>query len=225
MTLSLSYTEQTYNAKPCNCRAHRQHRIFACIWENPSIRPRDMARLLKMKPENVRNGLWKLRKRDLAATCPLCMEVKLLGGVCQNCGFEPDLPVLPLEILPKSQWPTNSLHAGSMLGSEVNYNAVGFVNRGWVLKRLMDKSLEDPLVRAVKSDVENELKRCYPQEVITDEAGKLVVKEILEFRSRYPALARSKNARKQLTENVLNRLKLLHPRLRVVIALSENGHE
>jgi hypothetical protein len=78
----------------------------------------------------------------------------------------------------------------------------------------MERGIEDPLVRAVKSDVENELKRSYPSEAITDEAGKLVVKEVLEFRARYPLLVASKNLRKQLATNVLRRLSILHPQLR-----------
>lgn len=231
MTLNLNYAEPTYNAKPCRCRAHRQHRIFHCLWENPSTCAKDMARLLKMKPENVWEGLWRLRRRNLDATCPICFEARLLRGICQHCGFERDLPVIPLEVQAKWQSPTNALHAGGLLGSEVNYNAIGFVNHGLVMKRLIDRSLEDPLVRSVKSDVENELKRTYPSEAITDEAGKLAIKEVMEFRARYPALVSSKNARKQLTENVLNRLRLLHPQLRDLRALEVvrvpggDGHE
>jgi hypothetical protein len=78
----------------------------------------------------------------------------------------------------------------------------------------MERGIEDSLVGAVKSDVENELKRCYPSEAITDEAGKLCKKEVLELRARYPGLASSKNARRQCAENVLRRLEILHPQLR-----------
>jgi hypothetical protein len=79
------------------------------------------------------------------------------------------------------------------------------------------------LIIAVKSEVENELKRSFPSEAVTDEAGRLVVKEVLEFKARYPSLASSKNVRKQLAENVINRLRLLHPYLRPITRLPEEG--
>ncbi len=87
------------------------------------------------------------------------------------------------------------------------------------MKRRMERGVEDPLIVGVKSDVENELKRSYPSEAITDEAGRLAIKEVHEFRARYPALATSKNVRRQLAENVVRRLRLLHPHLRSVTLL------
>jgi hypothetical protein len=101
----------------------------------------------------------------------------------------------------------------------VDYSALGFVNHGLVLKRRIERGIEDSLIVGVKSDVENELKRTFPSEAITDEAGRLVIKEVLEFRARYPGLATSKNLRKQLAENVINRLLLLHPHLKPLTPL------
>ncbi len=85
----------------------------------------------------------------------------------------------------------------------------------------VERRIEDPLIVGVKSDVENELKRCYPDESITDEAGRLVIKEVLEFGARYPRLATSKNVRRQLAQNVVSRLRLLHPQLRRLTVLPE----
>lgn len=161
----------------------------------------------------------RLRQRDLSRYCPECFRPRLLNGVCENCGFEPSTPVLPVEVRDDSQSPTNNLHPGNELGSEVDYTRLGFVNHGLVLKRRIERGIEDPLIKAVKSDIENELKRSYPSEVITDEAGRLAIKEVVEFRARYPGLATSKNVRKQLAENVISRLRLLHPQLRPLTVL------
>jgi hypothetical protein len=105
-----------------------------------------------------------------------------------------------------------------MLGSVTDYKEVakayGFSNQGFVLKRKMDRQTEIPLLDAVRSDVANALDGGSRPE-ITEEAGRLCVKEWREFQARYPKMATSKLARRQLTENVLSRLWLLHPELNV----------
>ena len=220
--MSPSYGEVPYkglvNEHGCICQAHRQHRLFRFTWANPSASQKEIARELKMSVANVKQGLWALRQRRLDRLCPECFEEDLINGICRRCGFEPLAPSLPVEILKDSQSPTNSIHPGNFLGSETDYQKVAkklhFVNHGEILKRRVERGIEDPLVKAVKSDVENELKRSYPSEAITDEAGKLCKKEVLELSARYPSLVSSKNARKQCSENVLRRLEILHPQLR-----------
>lgn len=222
--MSVVYQSEYIRSVPCRCGAHRQHLIFRALWINPSIRPKDLAGLLKLKRENVREGLFELRHRNLTRLCPECFHEKLVAGVCESCGFEPDAPVLPLEVMADSQSPTNHLFPGNQLGSEPDFKGLGLLNNESVVRRWIDADVESPLVRAVKSDVENELKRLYPDEAISDEAGRLVIKEVVEFHARYPKLTTTKYARAQLTENVINRLKLLHPRLRTVRLLGD-GHE
>jgi hypothetical protein len=193
--------------------------VFRFYWQNPSTSRRETARALKISYTNTLGAFYRLRKRNLSRLCPECFNESILNGVCVNCGFEPSAPSIPIEVSLDSQSPTNHLHAGNLLGGETDYNALGFVNHGMVLKRRIERGIEDPLVRNVKSDVENELKRAYPSESITDEAGRLVIKEVLEFRARYPGLATSKNLRRQLVENVINRLRFLHPQLRGITTL------
>jgi hypothetical protein len=147
------------------------------------------------------------------------MKETLFEGVCHNCGFEPCAPQVPLEVSLSSQSPTNNIHPGNELGSDVDYSSIGFVNHWLVLKRRMERGIENPLIKGVKSDVENELKRSYPNESVTDEAGRLAIKEVLEFRARYPALATSKNVRAQLAERVIRRILLIHPHLKFVTPL------
>lgn len=219
MSQSVAYGGSPYNGHGCKCGAHRQHRLLRYLWANPRAPQAAIAHELKISESNVREGLWRLRQRNLSRTCPECFAPKLFGGVCQNCGFEPDAPSLPIEVMPDSQSPTNHLHAGNLLGSVTDYKAVGFTNAAVILKRKIEGSLEDPLVAGVKSDVENELKRDFPEEAITDEAGRLVIKEVAEFRARYPGL-RPKGLRMQIALNVMARLRLLHPQLREVRVLA-----
>ena len=203
----------------CRCGAHRLHRVLRFAWENPSASRKDCARALKMSYSNVLGAFYRLRKRDLTRYCIECNKPTLFNGVCVNCGVEREAPSVPIEVLRDSQSPTNWLHPGNLLGSETDYDRIGLVNHGFVLKRRIERGIEDPLIMAVKSEVENELKRTFPAEAITDEAGRLVVKEVLEFKARYPGLASSKNVRKQLAENVVNRIGLLHPHLRLITRL------
>jgi hypothetical protein len=203
----------------CKCGAHRLHRVFRFAWENPSASRKDCAKALKMSYGNVLGAFYRLRKRDLTRYCIDCNKPTLFNGVCVKCGVEREAPRFPTEVLRDSQSPTNWLHAGNMLGSETDYDEIGFVNHGFVLKRRVERGMEDPLIMAVKSEVENELKRTFPGETITDEAGRLALKEVLEFKARYPSLANSKKVKRQLAENVINRLRLLHPHLRPITGL------
>ena len=216
--MSQLYTSPLYNGHDCRCGTHRLHKIFQFYWANPSASRKAAGQALKLSPGNVREALWELRRRDLSRTCPECFGPLLVGGVCQGCGFEPFEPILPVDIMPNSQHPTNSLHPGSMLGSVTDYKEVaksyGFSNQGFVLKRKMDRQIETPLLDAIRSDVANALDGGSRPE-ITEEAGRLVLKEVAEFKARYPRMSTSKLARRQLAENVLTRLRLLHPGLDV----------
>jgi hypothetical protein len=229
--MSLSYGEMLYNHQnTCRCGAHTQHRILRFVWKNNPARQTEIASGLKISLPNVKMGLARLRKRRLDWLCPECFTESLVNGVCEKCGFEPFEPVLPIEVRSDSQSPINHIHAGNLLGSQIGKNNSyaslklhgRYGNDGQIVERRIDRGLENPLIRAVKSDVENELKRSYPSEAITDDAGRLAIKEVLEFRARYPLLAASKNLRQQLALNAIRRLTLLHPQLRrSVLAVGE----
>ena len=225
MSLNAEYAPSIYNGQSCRCGAHRLHRVFRFYWSNPSASRKAAGHVLKLSPGNVREALWELRRKDLSRVCPECWEGQIIGGVCQSCGFEPFEPVLPNEVLADSQHPTNSLHPGYMLGGMTDYQEVakayGFSNQGFVLKRKMDRQIETPLLDTVRLDVANSLDGGTTPE-ITEEAGRLCIKEWREFNARYPKMATSKLARRQLAENVLARLRLLHPGLGVrVLGVNE----
>ena len=202
--------------KGCRCGAHRQHRILRYLWQNPSAPLKSVAADLKISESNVKEGLWELRQRkDLDRRCPECFAPQLLNGICQSCGFESDAPSLRVDVVPDSQSPVNHLHVGNLLGSEVEYRSIGFGNHWAILKRKIEGKLEENLVREAKSGVMEALKAFYPAESITDEAGRLIVKEVLEFQARYPGL-RPKGLGAAIISNVLARLELRHPQLRGV---------
>lgn len=221
----VAFPHITIMGTPCKCKSPRLHSVFMFLWENPSASRKDVAEALKLNVGNVREALFQLHKRDLDRICPGCFQPSLFQGACQSCGFEPEAALLPIEARADSQSPSNALHPGNMLGTEVDYSMIGFVNRGFVMQRRIERGIEDSLVVGVKSEVENELKRFFPSEAIADEAGRLCLKEVKEFRARYPGLATSKNLRRQLAQNVVNRLRLLHPQLRDVSVLVKETAE
>lgn len=203
-------------SKPCACRSHTCHRVFQFLWRNPAATRKEAARSLGLTVTNVKVTVHRLRMMNLTRRCPECFVGELVSGACQTCGCEPALPVVPEELRFDAQSPTNNLQPGNELGSIIGrdgygYTALGFTNNGLVVKRWIDRAIEDSLTTDVKSLVMNELKRYYPNEVVTDYAGRLVIKEVAEFRMRYPILATSKNVRKQLALNVMRRLEFLYP--------------
>jgi hypothetical protein len=193
------------------------HRIFRFKWSNPSASNQEIADALHITPNNVKVTIHRLRKLDLTRRCPECWCESLFGDICQACGFEPSVPDIPAALRFDEQSPTNHLHSGNQLGSEVDYNDLRvkgvYGNDGLLLKQRMDRAIEDSLTRDVKAQVMQDLKAYYPTEAITDYAGRLCIKEVLEFRARYPLLAASKNVRKQLAINVMKRLEFLYPAL------------
>lgn len=205
----------------CRCGAHRLHRVWQYLWAHPSAKRKDAAKALNISLTNVWASVHQIKMRDPERLCPDCFKPEVYNGVCHACGAERDTPNVPLGIMGDYQSPTNNLHPGNELGTEVDYTSIGFVNHGMILKRRIERGIEDPLTIGVKSDVQNELKRLFPEESITNEAGRLCIKEVTEFRARYPGLARSKNVRKQLTENVMARMQLLHPQFRNLTPLAE----
>ena len=192
------------------------HRVFRFKWSNPAASSEVIARELHLTPENVRQSLCRLRRKgDLSRLCPECFSWTVFEGVCHSCGAELLAANLPVDVDFERQSPTNSIHPGKMLGSEVDFDELRikgvYANDARLLKQRMDRALEDSLTRQVKSEVMEWLKAYFPSEGITDYAGRLCAKEVLEFRANYPLLRTNKNVRKQLAIRVVERLRFLYP--------------
>ncbi len=214
MTLDVKYTELAYFLQPCSCRAHSQHRLRRWQFEHPKGTLVLAARDLGLSYANAKQLNHRLARRpDLSRLCPECFRPALSNDGCRNCGFEPTAARAP-EIAFDMQSPTNWIHAGNQLGSVTNYRALHFGNHYAIIARRVEGCIEKPLVRACKSDVMNFLKYSYPEDGITDTAGRLIVKEVRELRARWPRLTSSKHARRQIVENVIATLKLTYPKLR-----------
>ena len=74
---------------------------------------------------------------------------------------------------------------------------------------------EDRFLELCRADLWEELKGAMPEDSITEEAARLLVKEVSEFHSKYPLLRGSKKVRHQLVRNVIERVALTHPGLRL----------
>lgn len=211
--------EPPMSRAPCTCGAHTQHRVFQFLCKNGFEVPRKhVAEQLHLSLSNVKVTIHELRKRsNLPRLCPECFSPTVFSGICHSCGCETLAPQVPVDVDFEKQSPTNSIHAGSMLGSEVDFLELRmkgvYPNDGLLLKQRMDRTLEDFLTAQVKSQVMDWLKASYPAEAITDYAGRLCIKEVLEFRANYPLLRTNKNVKKQLGLRVISRLKFLYPSL------------
>ena len=53
-----------------------------------------------------------------------------------------------------------------------------------------------------------------PPDLVVEESTRMLVKEVIEFRVRYPGLVRAKGVGNQLVLNVIKRLALRYPALR-----------
>lgn len=206
----------------CKCGAHAQHRVFKFKLANPAASSVVIARELHTSPANVRQCLSRLRRKgDLSRLCPECMTWQIFSGVCNSCGAELLAAAVPIVVDFKGQSPTNRIHPGGLLGSQVGERGDFaelrlkgcYPNDGVLLKQRMDRALEDGLTRQVKSEVMEWLKAYYPADSITDFAGQLCEREVLAWRANYPLLRTNKNVRKQLAVRVVDRLRLLYPAL------------
>ena len=72
----------------------------------------------------------------------------------------------------------------------------------------------DYLLERAKSLLWEELKAVMPGDMVTDEAARMLSKEVRDFRARYPGLVRSKFVANQLVQNVVARLAARYPDLR-----------
>ncbi len=207
--------------RACSCRAHQLHRFFKYRWEHPSATLVQASKGLNISYNSAKLLSSRLRKRKgINQICPMCFGEKLFQGVCQACGFEPTLPRLP-EVNFDRQSPTNSLQRNNELGagadlfggSDFTGKRVSMHFENWpgIISRKMEQHSEDTLIRNCKSDLLEWLKAFFPKPEVSDFCGKLVVKDVLELRARFPLLEGSKNCRAQVVENVKARMKLAYP--------------
>jgi|SRR5271157_5711541 len=217
------YTEPLYIesdvGQGCKCGRHALHRLFSHYWKYPSLFGTRGGLAQASKDLHVRYGTLKktaLRLRrlsDISRRCPECFTPSLEGLTCRNCGIELDLPVLPSGIRFAETAPVHTIQPLNGLGSSTDYRSLGLTYGAQNVQHLVERP-EDSFIESCKSKLWQALKEVMPPDSVTDEATKMLLKEIAEFRSRYPDLTRAKGAGDQLVQNVVARLALRYPLLR-----------
>jgi hypothetical protein len=198
----------------CRCHAPSQHALFRFLFYNPGVSLKLAAREVHLSYPNVRLIKSRLNRRtDLHLRCPECFQPKLAGLTCTACGVELDAPLLPEGVRFELTSPVYSLQPLNGLGSSTPYSQLHFQYGAKNVQHLAER-FSDPFVESAKSKLWEELKTIMPPDEVTEEATRLLLKEIVEFRGRYPGLVRAKGVSTQLVSNVVSRLALRYPALR-----------
>jgi len=186
-----------------------QARLFKYLWYHPNANLKQAAQELKISHSNAKKThyLLKLRK-DLDRRCPECFRTTFFSLVCQVCGFEGDRPSVPIEGYFDQVSPVHSIQSLNGLGSQTDYSLLKLGYGGRNIRHLVERA-KDPFLESCKSLLWEELKSVMPKDEIIEEATRLLIKEVIEFRAKYPLLLNAKDAKKQLVSNVLERLRLI----------------
>ncbi len=214
LMVTASHAQPTYLKSGCKCGSHAEHLIFRWLWENPSGSLRDAAKDFHISHEAAKQRASRVKRRlDISRRCPECFMPSLEGLTCRNCGAELDAPKLPEGIRFEETSPVHTIQPLSGLGGSTDYRSLGLTYGALNVQHLVERPT-DPFVETCKSKLWQELKGTMPPDSVTEEATRLLLKEIAEFRARYPSLSRAKGAGDQLVRNVVIRLALRYPTLR-----------
>lgn len=209
-----SYNSKTFDHSKCKCGMRTQHIVFRFIWKNPGASLKVASEELHLSYENVRQTASRIRRRkNIHLLCPECFSASLNRGTCTTCGFEMDRADIPLEVDFHSQSPVHSIQPLNGLGSDTDYDHMKLQYGGKNVRHLVERA-EDPLLERCKSDLWEALKEVMPPDQVVEETTMLLSKEVKELRHRYPALARSTLARRQIVSNILKLLVLRYPSLK-----------
>ena len=198
----------------CRCRAHGQHVMYRWLWYHPNGPLKQASKDLGISHDAAKQRSSRvLRRPDISRLCPECFRPSLEGLVCTECGTELDAPELPQGIRFDETSPVYTIQPLNGLGSLTSYSSLGLQYGGRNMAHLVEKPTDYLLERA-KSLLWEELKTSMPGDMVTDEAARMLSKEVRDFRARYPGLARSRFVANQLVQNVVARLAARYPDLR-----------
>jgi len=217
MTLSIQTGYKSANlTTACRCGAHALHSTYRWLWANPSGSLKAMSRDLKISYACAKQRSSRLKRRaDISRRCPECWSPSLEGLTCRNCGVELDTPILPEGVRFGETSPVHTIQMLNGLGSVTNYGSLGLTYGARNVQHLAERP-DDSFSESCKSRLWQELKEVFPDDGVTEEATRMLVKEIAEFRCKYPGLVRKKGVGDQLVSNVVARLALRYPALRRV---------
>ena len=217
MTLNSVY-ESAY-PRVCPCGKHALHELYSFYWKYPGLFGTRGGLVSAAKDLHVNYTTLKVtasrlrRLSDISKRCPDCFSPSLEGLTCRNCGVELDAPRLPDGIRFEETSPVHSIQPLNGLGGSTDYMSLGLSYGARNVQHLVERP-EDSFVETCKSRLWQELKEAMPSDGVTEEAARMLTKEIVEFRTHYPGLTWAKGAGDQLVRNVVSRLALRYPALR-----------
>ena len=198
----------------CSCGSHAQHEMLRWRWRHPSGTLKQAAMDLHITHQSAKQRASRLMRRpDISRLCPECFRPCLNRLICTNCGVELDSPELPQGIRFEETSPVHAIQSLGGLGSVTAYSRLGLRYGGRNIAHMVEKPRDSLLERSM-SMLWEELKAAMPGDMVTDEAARMLSKEVRDFRARYPGLARSRFVANQLVQNVVARLAARYPDLR-----------
>jgi hypothetical protein len=192
-----------------------QSRLFRFLWHNPGATLKAASKELGISYLAARLANYRLKKRaDIDRLCPECFKPTFFGLVCHTCGYEGDHPKVP-EVVFSSQSPVHGLQPFGGLGGQTvprrDHNGRLILSYGIANVSHLCGKPDDPFLERCKSMLWAELKNAMLDDGITEEAARLLVKEVSEFRYRYPSLTRARGAADQIVGNLMALVRLRHP--------------
>ena len=185
-------------------RAPAQARLHRWLWDHPGATLAAAAKDLHLSYGSVVVAAHRLRRRP-PGLCPECFAPSFHAGVCHACGFE---PAAPLDALAHAYAPASSpvhrVQPNGGLGSETDYYALkpkyGARNVAHLVETGSDRFLE-----RCRSMLWEELKGLMLTDGETEALTRFLVKEVREYRAKYPSLAASKGLARALVNLTLLR--------------------
>jgi hypothetical protein len=186
-----------------------QARLFKYLWYHPGASLVQASQELKISYSNAKKTHYLLKKRqDLHIRCPECFKPTFYNLTCHTCGFEGDRPSVPIDDYFDQVSPVHSIQSLNGLGSQTDYSLLKLQYGAKNIQHLAER-VKDPFLESCKSLLWEELKSYMPKDEVVEEATRLLVKEVIEFRVKYPLLVNAKVVKQQLVSNVLKRIKLV----------------
>jgi hypothetical protein len=213
----------------CACGAPAQHLLFRFHAMYPLATLKEASKVLHLEYRYTRLVESRLRRKDLARTCLLCFREEVVDGVCRKCGYvaEASVPGSPVDF--DSTSPVHGIQPnGRGLGTSLDQNecrqiirpghkveGVSYydtLKRAWRLSRENSRPKDNATERTL-SIVWQALKSAMPQDHVSDEAARFVVREFQHFRLSYPSL-KPRGLSRQVAERTIAHLEQTFPELR-----------
>ena len=196
-------------------KAPVQHAVFRWLWRHPNATEKECAEALHISHAAVRVAMFKIRKyKRVDRLCPECFTESMSGLVCTHCGadFTSEAQGVSLPEF-SSQSPIHSIQPLGGLGSVTDYRTLKPKYGALNIAHLVDDKA-DTMVEKARSLLWQELKSYMLPDAEVEAATRMLLKEIADFRAKYPGLLRSKGLAAEMVNVVLARIRLQRPNVK-----------